>query len=128
MVSGRLDELRRILREANYRYYVLDAPTLSDAEYDRYFRELSELEAKHPELRAADSPTQRVGAQPSEKFAKVRHAKPMMSLANAMADEELVEFDTRVRRLLGDEKVTYVFEPKLDGLAVALTYQDGKLR
>jgi DNA ligase (NAD+) len=127
MNAGRAEELRRILREANYRYYVLDAPTLSDAEYDRYFRELSELEEKHPELRAADSPTQRVGAQPSEKFAKVRHSRPMMSLANAMADDDLDEFDGRVRRLLGDEKVTYIFEPKLDGLAVALTYQDGKL-
>jgi len=127
MVSERVDELRRILREANYRYYVLDAPTLSDAEYDRYFRELSDLEHEHPELRVPDSPTQRVGAQPSEKFAKVRHAKPMMSLANAMTDEELVEFDARVRRLLRDEKVLYVFEPKLDGLAVALTYEDGKL-
>ena len=89
-------------------------------------RQLSELEEKHPELRAPDSPTQRVGAQPSDKFAKVRHAKPMMSLANAMKDEELVEFDTRVRRLLGDERLIYVFEPKLDGLAVTLTYQDGK--
>src|SRR5438067_2559120 len=127
MSAGRVEELRRILREANYRYYVLDAPTLSDAEYDRYFRELSELEEKNPDLRAPDSPTQRVGAQPSEKFAKVRHARPMMSLANAMSDGELVEFEARVRRLLRDEKVTYVFEPKLDGLAVALTYQDGKL-
>ncbi|MFL5359650.1 MAG: NAD-dependent DNA ligase LigA [Myxococcales bacterium] len=125
--SARVEELRRILREANYRYYVLDAPTLSDSEYDRYFRELSGLEEKHPELRAPDSPTQRVGAQPSDRFAKVRHAKPMMSLANAMTDEELVEFDTRVRRLLGDERVVYVFEPKLDGLAVTLTYEDGKL-
>src|SRR5438309_11520969 len=102
MSAGRVEELRRILREANYRYYVLDAPTLSDAEYDRYFRELSEVEEKHPELRAADSPTQRVGAQPSERFAKVRHAKPMMSLANAMADDDLVEFDNRVRRLVGE--------------------------
>src|SRR2546423_10582145 len=98
MVSERVDELRRILREANYRYYVLDAPTLSDAEYDRYFRELSDLEREHPELRAPDSPTQRIGAHPSEKFAKVRHAKPMTSLANAMTDEELAEFDARVRR------------------------------
>ena len=127
MSAGRVEELRRILREANYRYYVLDAPTLSDAEYDRYFRELSELEEKNPDLRAPDSPTQRVGAQPSEKFAKVRHARPMMSLANAMSDGELLEFDARVRKLVGGERVTYVFEPKLDGLAVTLTYQEGKL-
>ncbi|TMB26267.1 MAG: NAD-dependent DNA ligase LigA, partial [Deltaproteobacteria bacterium] len=78
-------------------------------------------------LRAPDSPTQRVGAQPSEKFAKVRHARPMMSLANAMSDGELLEFDARVRKLVGGERVTYVFEPKLDGLAVTLTYQEGKL-
>src|SRR3954466_12463962 len=125
--ARRADELRAQLREANYRYYVLDAPTLSDAEYDRLFRELQKLEGDHPELRTGDSPTQRVGAQPSEKFAKVRHRRPMMSLANAMTDEELVEFDSRVRRLLPDEKVTYIFEPKLDGLALALTYQDGNL-
>src|SRR6184192_3879307 len=101
MVPERVDELRKQLREANYRYYVLDAPTLSDAEYDRLFRELSELESAHPELRATDSPTQRVGAQPSDKFAKVQHRRPMMSLANVMSEEELVEFDGRVRRLLG---------------------------
>src|SRR5439155_7453221 len=80
----------------------------------------------HPELRTVDSPTQRVGAQPSEKFAKVQHRRPMMSLANVMTDEELAEFDVRVRRLLGDDPVTYVFEPKLDGLAVTLTYQNGR--
>jgi len=81
-VAQRSEELRQQLREANHRYYVLDAPTLSDAEYDRLFRELAQLEEAHPELRTADSPTQRVGAQPSEKFAKVQHRRPMMSLAN----------------------------------------------
>src|SRR5207253_10625556 len=95
-VAPRVEELRKQLREANYRYYVLDAPTLSDAEYDRLFRELQKLEDDHPELRTGDSPTQRVGAQPSSKFAKVRHRRPMMSLANAMSDEELVEFGARV--------------------------------
>src|SRR3982074_338000 len=124
--AERADELRRLLREANYRYYVLDAPTLSDAEYDRLFRELQALEEAHAELRAPDSPTQRVGAQPSERFAKVQHPPPMMSLANAMADEEVVEFDARVHKLLGDERVLYVFEPKLDGLAVTLTYEKGR--
>src|SRR5437870_5308730 len=124
--AERAEELRRQLREANHRYYVLDAPTLSDAEYDRLFRELQELEEKHPELRAADSPTQRVGAQPSERFAKVQHRRPMMSLANVMSDEELAEFDARVHRVLGDERVDYVFEPKLDGLAVTLTYEHGR--
>src|SRR5205085_12234815 len=110
-VAERADELRKQLREANYRYYVLDTPTISDAEYDRLFRELSELEAANPELRTPDSPTQRVGAQPSDKFAKVQHRRPMMSLANVMSEEELVEFDARVHRLLGDDPVTYVFEP-----------------
>jgi DNA ligase (NAD+) len=125
-VAQRAEELRRELREANHRYYVLDAPTLSDAEYDRLFRELAELEEAHPELRTPDSPTQRVGAQPSEKFAKVQHRRPMMSLANVMSEEELAEFDARVHRLLGDAPVAYVFEPKLDGLAVTLTYENGR--
>ena len=124
--SARAEELRKLLREASHRYYVLDAPTLSDAEYDRLFRELEELEKAHPELATADSPTRRVGAAPSEKFAKVPHRRQMMSLANAMRDEELVEFDARVHKLLGEEKVRYVVEPKLDGLAVTLTYEDGK--
>jgi DNA ligase (NAD+) len=124
--TARAEELRKQLREASYRYYVLDAPTLSDAEYDRLFRELEKLEEEHPELRTPDSPTQRVGAAPSEKFAKVTHRRQMMSLANAMKDEELVEFDARVHKLLGDEKVRYVMEPKLDGLAVTLTYQEGR--
>src|SRR6266481_1470764 len=110
-VAERAEELRQQLREANHRYYVLDAPTLSDAEYDRLFRELTQLEEAHPELRTPDSPTQRVGAQPSEKFAKVQHRRPMMSLANVMSDEE---------------PVAYVFEPKLDGLAVTLTYENGR--
>ena len=124
--AERAEQLRRQLREANHRYYVLDAPTLSDAEYDRLFRDLTQLEEAHPELRTADSPTQRVGAQPSEKFAKVQHRRPMMSLGNVMSDDELVEFDARVHRLLGDDPVAYVFEPKLDGLAVTLTYENGR--
>ncbi len=124
--ARRAEELRAQLREASYRYYVLDAPTLSDAEYDRLFRELEELEKAHPELATPDSPTQRVGAAPSEKFAKVTHRRQMMSLANAMSDEDLVEFDARVHRLLGEEKVRYIVEPKLDGLAVTLTYENGR--
>src|SRR3989441_11224206 len=124
--AERAEELSRQLREANHRYYVLDAPTLSDAEYDRLFRELTQLEEAHPELRTPDSPTQRVGAQPSDKFAKVQHRRPMMSLANVMSEEELAEFDARVHRLLGDDPVAYVFEPKLDGLAVTLTYENGR--
>src|SRR5438105_14390745 len=101
--AARANELRTRLREASHRYYVLDAPTLSDAEYDRLFRELEELEKAHPELATPDSPTQRVGAAPSEKFAKVTHRRQMMSLANAMSDEELVAFDAPVHRLRGGE-------------------------
>src|SRR5882724_2044115 len=122
----RAEELRSRLREASHRYYVLDAPTLSDAEYDRLFRELEQIEAEHPDLITPDSPTRRVGAAPSEKFAKVTHRRQMMSLANAMTEEEFLEFDGRVHRLLGDDPVRYVFEPKLDGLAVTLTYENGR--
>ena len=124
--AARADELRAQLREASHRYYVLDQPTLSDAEYDRLFRELEDLEREHPDLIVPDSPTRRVGAAPSEKFAKVTHRHQMMSLANAMTGEEFDEFAARVQRLLGGEKVRWVMEPKLDGLAVTLTYEDGK--
>ena len=122
----RAEELRSRLREASHRYYVLDAPTLSDAEYDRLFRELEQIEADHPDLITPDSPTRRVGAAPSEKFAKVTHRRQMMSLANAMTEEEFLEFDGRVHRLLGGDPVRYVVEPKLDGLAVTLTYEHGR--
>jgi len=90
---------------------VLDAPTLSDAEYDRLFRELEQLEADHPDLITPDSPTRRVGAAPSEKFAKVTHRRQMMSLANAMTGEEFLEFDARVHRLFGEQPVRYVGSP-----------------
>ncbi len=122
------DELRARLRAADHAYYVLDRPILSDAEYDRSMRELAELEAAHPELVVPDSPTQRVGGTPSDDFAKVAHREPMLSIANAMSDEELAEFDARVRRLLGlpeEAAVDYVCEPKLDGLAVELVYEEG---
>jgi DNA ligase (NAD+) len=124
--AARAEELRGLLREASHRYYVLDAPTLSDAEYDRFFRELEQLEVDHPDLITPDSPTRRVGAAPSEKFAKVLHRRQMMSLANAMTQEEFLEFDARVHKLLGDDPVRYVVEPKLDGLAVTLTYENGR--
>jgi DNA ligase (NAD+) len=124
--ARRAEELRAQLREASHRYYVLDAPTLSDAEYDRLFRELEELEKAHPELVTADSPTRRVGAAPSEKFAKVTHSRQMMSLANAMTDEDFSEFTERIKKLLGEEKVRFCVEPKLDGLAVSLRYENGR--
>src|SRR2546428_2026334 len=124
--AARAEELRIQLRDASHRYYVLDAPTLSDAEYDRLFRELEQLEADHPDLITPDAPNRRVGAAPSEKFAKVTHRRQMMSLANAMNEEECLEFDARVHRLLGEEPVRYVVEPKLDGLAVTLAYENGR--
>ncbi|MCM8622290.1 MAG: NAD-dependent DNA ligase LigA [Candidatus Accumulibacter sp.] len=120
--------LRAEIEEHNHRYYVLDAPLLSDAEYDRLFRELQALEAAHPELVSADSPTQRVGAAPLPEFAAVVHATPMLSLNNAFADAEVAAFDHRVGEGLAiNGDLDYSAEPKFDGLAVSLTYQDGML-
>ena len=127
-VVREVERLRREIDEHNVRYYVHDAPTVSDAEYDRLFRRLVELEERYPALRSPTSPTQRVGAAPAEKFATVRHSLPMLSLDNAMSADEFREFDARVRRLLrSDDPVEYVVEPKLDGLAVELVYDDGAL-
>jgi len=126
--AERAAALRERILAADHAYYVLDAPILADAEYDRLMRELEALEAEHPALATPDSPTQRVGGAPSERFEKVGHREPMLSLANAYADEELDEFDARVRRLLTlpeGTKVAYVVEPKLDGLAVELVYDAG---
>jgi len=124
----RIEELRELIRYHNYRYYVLDSPEISDAEYDRLFRELQELEEKFPEFVTPDSPTQRVGAQPAEEFGTVPHTIPMLSLDNAMDEEEVREFDERVKKFLGtDEDIEYVAEPKLDGLGVELVYERGKL-
>ena len=122
------DKLREQINRANHLYYVLDAPEISDAEYDRLMRRREEIEAAHSALVTPDSPTQRVGAAPSEKFAVVRHRKMMMSLANAMNAEEMVEFDKRIKRMLhSDAEVEYVAEVKLDGLSVELVYDDGLL-
>ncbi|MDE3113391.1 MAG: NAD-dependent DNA ligase LigA [Chloroflexota bacterium] len=122
----RAAELRAAIEKANYEYYVLDAPTIGDEQYDALLRELTELEAAHPELVTPDSPTQRVGAAPSERFKPVRHAAPMLSLANAFGEDELRAFDQRVRKALGRDSVDYVCELKIDGLAVNLTYVDGR--
>jgi len=120
--------LRKEIEHHNYRYHVLDAPEISDAEYDRLFRRLQQLEEAFPRLRTASSPTQKVGAPPAEKFAVVRHTLPMLSLGNAMSVDEFHEFDDRVRRLLNNtDPIDYVAEPKLDGLAVELVYVDGEL-
>ncbi|MBC7084155.1 MAG: NAD-dependent DNA ligase LigA [Firmicutes bacterium] len=125
-IEERIRKLRDEIEFHNYRYYVLDDPVISDAEYDALMRELVELEAEHPELVTPDSPTQRVGAAPAEAFAPVVHRSPMMSLANVYSVEELRAFDTRVRKALGGEPVEYVAELKIDGLAVSLAYEDGK--
>lgn len=122
----RIEELRELINYHNYRYYVLDSPEISDEEYDRLFRELEELEKKYPHLITPDSPTQRVGAPPLEEFSTVVHNVPMLSLGNAFTEEEVVEFDRRVKRFLKSEgEITYVAEPKLDGVAVELVYLDG---
>jgi DNA ligase (NAD+) len=123
--AKRAAELRRQLEEANHNYYVLDAPTIPDAEYDRLFCELQALEEAHPELRSQDSPTQRVGGAALKEFAPVTHRLPMQSLNNCFSAEELEEFDRRVREGLGRDAVHYVAEPKLDGLAVSLVYENG---
>lgn len=127
-VISRAEELRDIITEHNYQYYVLDDPRVPDAEYDRLFRELQELEAQHPDLVTPDSPTRRVGAQGETTFEEVAHRIPMLSLDNAFSEEELQDFDRRVKdRLKTAEDVEYVCEPKLDGLAVSLHYEDGIL-
>lgn len=123
----RIAQLRASIEEHNHRYYVLDAPLISDAEYDRLLRELIALEQEHPELLSADSPTQRVGSAPAAGFRTVTHAVPMLSLANAFSAEEVAEFDRRVRERLDIETVVYAVEPKLDGLAIALRYERGQL-
>jgi len=127
-LRSRAENLRERINHHNYRYHVLDQPEISDAEFDVLMRELEALEREHPELRTPDSPTQRVGATPSEKFGVVVHRKMMMSLANAMSAEEMVEFDKRIKRLLkSDDDLEYVAEIKLDGLSVELVYEDGVL-
>jgi DNA ligase (NAD+) len=123
----RAAELREQLREHDHRYYVLDDPRISDAQYDRLFRELQDLETRHPGLLTADSPTQRVGGEPRPEFAAVKHRQPMLSLRKCDDEEELRDFDRRVREILGRDAVSYTAEPKLDGLAVSLTYEAGVL-
>ena len=127
----RIEELRRLLQKASYAYYVLDAPTLEDTVYDRLYRELQELETKYPELVTTDSPTQRVGERPATHFTSVRHNIPLYSLENAFNIEELQNWDQRWRRhapsQYNDGEIEYVSELKIDGAALALTYEDGLL-
>ncbi len=123
-----IESLRAAIWRHNHLYYVLDAPEVPDAEYDRLMRRLQELEAQHPDLVAPDSPTQRVGAAPADGFSEVRHEVPMLSLDNAFSADEVRDFDRRVRERLGrDGDVTYCCEPKLDGAAISLLYEGGRL-
>ncbi len=123
-----IERLRREIREHNHRYYVLDAPVISDAEYDRLMQRLRELEAALGEPVPPDSPTQTVGAPPSQAFAPRRHGERMLSIDNLMSEEEVRAFDADVRRRLGGERVVYIIEPKVDGLAVNLRYERGELQ
>src|SRR5262244_1621428 len=126
-------ELKRLAAEIgahDKRYYQEDAPTVSDATYDALRRRNEEIEARFPSLVRPDSPSRRVGAQPSQTFAKVRHAVPMLSLGNALSDEEVIEFVERVRRFLrlpADENIAFTAEPKIDGLSCSLLYERGQL-
>ena len=128
-VARQIESLRQQLEQHNRAYYLHDAPLVPDAEYDRLFRELQQLEADNPEYFDINSPTQRVGGEALDLFKKVRHARPMLSLGNAFADEEVADFDRRVREglELGEQSVTYLAEPKLDGLAISLRYEQGQL-
>jgi DNA ligase (NAD+) len=126
-IEKEIEKLRNDIRYHEYRYYVLDNPEISDFEFDKLMRRLQELEAQNPELVTPDSPTQRVGGQPAEEFPKVRHSLPMLSLDNTYSVDELKDFDRRVRELSGRSRVEYVGELKLDGLSMALTYEEGML-
>ncbi len=127
-IIQKVDDLRKALHRHNYRYYVLDDPEISDAEYDRMMQELKLLEEDHPQLASPDSPTARVGALPLEKFETVAHTIPMLSLDNGFNDEDILEFDRRVRRNLDTrDEILYTAEPKMDGVAVELIYENGKL-
>jgi DNA ligase (NAD+) len=125
--ASKSEALREKIRYHEHRYFVLDDPEISDADFDRLVKELRALEAEHPELVTPDSPTQRVGGKPSEGFPKVRHSRPMLSLDNAYSDEELLDWERRVHQLSGRADVDYACELKLDGMSMALWYRDGKL-
>jgi DNA ligase (NAD+) len=126
-VKKEIEELREKLRYHEYRYHVLDDPEISDAAYDRMLVRLKEIEAEHPELVTADSPTVRVGGPPREGFQTVQHARAMLSLDNAFSFDALREWDRRVREGSGQEEIEYIAEHKFDGLSISLQYEDGVL-
>ncbi|HEX8491072.1 MAG TPA: hypothetical protein VF626_08640, partial [Chthoniobacterales bacterium] len=125
---NRVAALRREIEEHNRRYYQEAAPTISDREYDKLYRELSDLETRFPELAAPDSPTQHVGGEPLKAFAQIAHRVPMLSLDNTYSEEEVKDFYRRMERLLPNRKIPVVIEPKVDGVAVSLLYEKGELR
>ena len=120
--SERVKQLTELLEKYNYEYYVLDNPSVSDAEYDRLMQELIALEKEHPELLSPLSPSQRVGGQVQDEFKKVTHQRMMLSLANAFNEDDLYDFDRKVRDVIGGDKVTYMAEMKIDGLGMSLVY------
>ena len=127
-IIAKIEDLRKTLHHHNYRYYVLDDPEISDSEYDRLMQELIRLETTYPDLVSPDSPSARVGAPPLAKFDQIAHTLPMLSLDNGFADEDILEFDKRVQRYLNlQSEILYTAEPKMDGVAVELVYEDGKL-
>ena len=126
-IQQRIDTLREEINAHNYSYYVLDNPEVPDSEYDRLLLELTELEQEYPELITADSPTQRVGATPLDSFSEVQHEVPMLSLGNAFSEQDMIDFDRRVREGVEQENIEYAAEPKLDGLAISLLYENGLL-
>ena len=126
--AKRVAQLRREIKEHDRHYYEEAAPVISDREYDRLYRELLDLEARFPQLVAPDSPTQRVGGKPLEAFAQIQHRLPMLSLDNTYSEQEVANFYRRITRLLPYEKIPVVIEPKVDGVAVSLLYENGKLQ
>ena len=126
-VQKEIEALKQQIREHNHRYYVLNDPTVSDFEYDQLLKNLEQLEKEHPNFITPDSPTQRVGGEPTKAFPAVAHEEPMLSLGNTYTHEELYEFEKRIQGLLPDEKIQYVSELKFDGIAVSLIYEKGIL-
>jgi len=127
-VKKRIEELRRLINYHNYRYYVLAEPEISDYEFDMLMKELEELEKKYPEYKVPNSPTQRVGGEPLKEFKSVKHKVPMLSLSNTYDENDIFEWEKRIKRILGDkEKIEYVVELKIDGVGISLTYEKGKL-
>src|SRR5437773_7093053 len=126
-IDQKIESLREKIRHHEHRYYVLDDPAISDAEFDRLMNELNALEAQHPDLITPDSPSQRVGGKPREGFVKVRHSSPMLSLDNTYSENELRSWERRVHELSGRTDVEYMCELKLDGMSMALRYADAQL-